>query len=208
MIVRVAAGFALLLGIAALMGYLHLIGKGPFSSLEMRHLRAMKDRMSAPASIAPASFDDFAALPHRLSVAGYSAIERRGVSLEGYVQHMLRAADGGLHLEIVPRPDSARAFQMYVTAEITPQFALDSPGWSFERLAAELRPDHGTLAPWSGGPRRARFRGWLLFDFQYDDSLGLWSGKPAPRLTGWEIHPVTGIELWDDSLAAFVEYPR
>ena len=208
MIVRIAAGFALVLGIAALMGYLHILGKSPFSSLEMRHLREMKERTTSPASFTPFAFDDFAALPHRLSVAEYSAIERRGVSLEGHVQHMLRASDGDIHLEIVPRPDSARAFQMYVTGEITPEFTQGSPRWRFEALAAELRPDRGTHTPWPEEPRRARFRGWLLFDFQYDDSLGLWTDKPAPRMTGWEIHPITGIELWDDSLARFVEYPR
>lgn len=208
MIVRIAAGFALLLGIAALMGYLHVLGKGPLASLEMRHLREMKDRAEVPASVTPYTYADFAALPHRLSVAEYSALERRGVSLEGYVQHMLRAADGDIHLEIVPRPDSTRAFQMYVTGEITPHFVLGSPRWGFERLAAELRPDRGLSAPWPEGPRRARFRGWLLFDFQHDDSLGQWTNAPAPRMTGWEIHPVTGIELWDDSQGRFVEYPR
>jgi hypothetical protein len=207
-IVRIAAGFAFVLGVTALMGYLHVLGKGPFASLEMRHLREMKERVGAPSSVTSCSFEDFAALPHRLSVAEYSAIERRGVSLEGYVQNMLRASDGDIHLEIVPRPDSARAFQMYVTGEITPEFTRGSPRWRFEALAAELRPDRGARTPWTDGPRRARFRGWLLFDFQYDDSLGLWTDRPAPRMTGWEIHPVTGIELWDDALARFVEYPR
>lgn len=208
MIVRIAAGFALVLGVTALMGYLHMIGKGPFASLEMRHLREMKERDGAPASYDPVSFQTFAELPHRLSVAEYSAIERRGVSLEGYVQNMLRASDGDIHLEIVPRPDSTRAFQMYVTGEITPEFAGGSPRWRFEVLAARLRPDLGTEAPWNGGPRRVRFRGWLMFDFQYDDSLGTWTTKPAPRMSGWEIHPITGIELWDDSLGRYVEYPR
>jgi len=207
-IVRIAAAFALVLGITALMGYLHMIGKGPFASLDMRHLRDMKERDTAPSSYTPMSFDDFAALPHRLSVAEYSAIERRGVSLEGYAQNMLRASDGDIHLEIVPHPDSARALQLYVTGEITPEFARDSPRWRFETLAAQLRPDYGTQSPWAGGPRRARFRGWLLFDFQYDDSLGTWKDEVTRRITGWEIHPVTGIELWDDSLARFVEYPR
>lgn len=208
MIVRIAAGFALVLGVTALLGYLHLIGKGPFASLEARHLREMKDRDTTPSSFEPFTVDSFAALPHRLSVAEYSGIERRGVSLVGYVQNMLRASDGDIHLEIVPHPDSLRRFQNYVTGEITPAFRRGSERWRFGPLAAALRPDLGTRTPWPGGPRRARFRGWLLFDFQYDDSLGLWHGKPSPRVTGWEIHPVTGIDLWDDSLGRFVEYPR
>ena len=30
----------------------------------------------------------------------------------------------------------------------------------------------------------------------------------VPRLTMWEIHPVTRIEVRDDSLGAYVEIPR
>jgi hypothetical protein len=207
-IVRIAAGLALVLGVTALIGYLHLIGKSPFSSLEMRHLREMKERTAVPASFEAFTPEDFAALPHRMTVAEYSALERRGVSLEGYVQNLLRASDGDIHIELVPQMDSTGAFQMYVTAEITPEFARGSTRWRVETLAAELRPFYGTKSRWPDGPHRARLRGWLMFDYQYDDSLGLWSGKPAPRVTGWEIHPVTGIELWNDTLARFVEYPR
>jgi hypothetical protein len=207
-IVRIAAAIAFTLGALALLGYLHLLGKGPFASLEMRHLRAMKDRTEPPREYAAYAFEDFDGLPRRLSVAEYSAIERRGVSLEGYVQRMLRAPDGDIHLEIVPRPDSTGAPQIYVTGEITPAFARESPRWRFETLSAELRPPLGVPAAWPRGPRRARFRGWLLFDFQHNDSLGTRGGGANPRMTGWEIHPVTGIELWSESLERFVEYPR
>jgi hypothetical protein len=33
-------------------------------------------------------------------------------------------------------------------------------------------------------------------------------GRVPSRVTGWEIHPVTRIEIWDDARAAFVEYGR
>jgi hypothetical protein len=73
---------------------------------------------------------------------------------------------------------------------------------------ATLQPEFGATTPWEGGPRRTRISGWLLYDFQYDDSLGEWSGDfHPPRATGWEIHPVTAIDIWSDSLG-FVEYPR
>jgi hypothetical protein len=203
---RIAAGLSLALGITVLMAFLHLLGKGPFASLEMRHLRDMKDRTDVPSAPTEYSFEDFRRLPHRLSVAEYSGLERQAVVLEGYVQHMLRAPDGDTHLEIVPYSDSLPA--AYVTAEITPGFVRSSGQWRFERLAAALRPARGTRTPWSGGPRRTRMSGWLLYDFQHDDSLGHGRGDGVPRMTGWEIHPVTAIELWDDSLGRFVEYAR
>lgn len=205
---RIAAGVALALGATVLLAFLHTLGKGPFAALEMRHLRDMKDRTAVPAAYAEYGYEDFARLPHRLSVAEYSALERQGVALEGYVQRMLRASDGDTHLEIVPEPDSAGALRMYVTAEVTPAFARGSDRWHYAGLAAALRPFHATETAWSGGPRRVRLRGWLLYDFQYDDSLGIWSGAVNPRMTGWEIHPVTGIALWDDALGRFVEYAR
>ena len=174
----------------------------------MRHLRAMKDRTAVPIRVEPFTFEAFAALPHRLPVAGYAVIERRAAVVTGYIQHALRASDGDMHLEIIPEPDTTGAGTLYLTGEITPAMLRGSRNWAFGALVATLRPDFGTLGPWVGGPRRARIRGWLLYDFQHDDSLGHWTSDAVPRMTGWEIHPVTGIELWSDSLARFVEYPR
>lgn len=59
--------------------------------------------------------------------------------------------------------------------------------------------------------RRARLTGWLLDDFWNDPDRFPWSIWPhgaARRLSGWEIHPVTRIELWDDSLRRYVELAR
>lgn len=208
MILRIVAGVSLVLGIAGLLGFLHLIGKGPFASLEMRHLREMKDRVEIPAAYDSVGFDDFAELPHHWSVAEYSGLERRAVSLEGYVQRILRASDGDIHLEIVPEPPPRGELVMYVTGEITPGISRGSQRWSYTGIANALRPDFGATTPWEDGPRRARIKGWLLYDFQYDDSLGEWSGDfHPPRATGWEIHPVTAIDLWSDSLG-FMEYTR
>jgi len=62
------------------------------------------------------------------------------------------------------------------------------------------------VTAWDGGPRRVRLTGWLTYDFPYEGAHNR-PGFP-PRIASWEIHPVTRIELWDDTLAAFVDYPR
>ena len=203
MTLRIAALLSLFLGVTGLFGYLHLVGKGPFASLEARHLRAMKDRSTAPANPVPLGFADFRALPSRLTVAEYSAIERRGVSLDGYVRFLLTASDGDYHLEIVHEPPD-HDDPSYVTGEVTPAWSRTSERWRFEPLLAALRPARGATTPWEHGPRRARFTGWLLYDAPYDTPVRVRSR----RMTDWEIHPITRIELWDDRLARFVEYPR
>ena len=205
MTLRIAAALALLLGVGGLLAYLHLVGKGPFASLEERHLRDRKDRSEAPPRVVPVTFADFHALPHGLPVAEYSAIERRGVALEGYVQFLLTASDGDYHLEIANAPPGTPGYDAsYVTGEITPSWSRSSSRWRFESLLAALRPDRGGATPWDGGPVRARFSGWLLYDGPYDAPA---SPRHA-RLTGWEIHPVTKIEVWNDRLAEFVELAR
>jgi hypothetical protein len=213
-ILRVAAVLALVLGAAALLAFLHVLGEGPFVSLEASHLRDMKERLDPPTTVEPFTFDRMIALPHLRPVAEYSAIERRGVSLEGYVQHVLRANDGDFHLELVARPLGPGQWDTaYVSAEITPgiRARTASPsgasGWSYPALMERLRPKIGDVTPWPNGMNRVRISGWLLYDWQYDAP---WHGNshPGDRLTGWEIHPVTGIEVWNERMKRFVEVPR
>jgi hypothetical protein len=207
-ILRLAAALALLLGATGMLLFLTIVGKAPWSPPEMRHLRAMKDRAGTPAAYTAYGTADFLALPHHPPLAATAALERRGVSFTGYAQYMVPSTDGDFHFELTAaprRPDSPDT--AYVTAEATPAFTRGRDGWAFERLVARLRPNHGGETPWEGGPRRVRVSGWLLYDFQYDlDRLA--PAKRAQRLTGWEIHPVTRIEAWDDTLARFVEVPR
>lgn len=205
MTLRIAAALALLLGVAGLFAYLHLLGKGPLVTLEARHLRDMKDRRDPPVVTSRFTIAGFQALPHDWSVAEYSAIERRGVTLEGYVPRMLRAIDDDVHLEVAP----AAGERTYTTAEITPTFRGGSHTWNYETFAHAFRVNGGEVTSWDSGPRRVRLTGWLLYDFQYDQRPNLKSGASDPvRLTGWEIHPVTRIEVWNDSLGAFAELPR
>lgn len=210
MTLRIAAALSVALGAAALLAFLHVLGEGPFASAEARHLRAMKDRTAAPSEVTPTSLEAMAALPHARSLADYETIERRGVSLEGYVQHLLRASDGDLHLEVVANPVSPAGWDTaYVTAEITPSVRRSAPGWSYETLVERFHPRLGGVTPWADGTRRVRLTGWLLYDWQYDHPTH--PGRPGPaaaRLTGWEIHPVTRIEVWSAARSRFEDVPR
>lgn len=210
---RVLAALALLAGTSMLLYYLWWIGESPFSPPEDRHLREMKERVTVPDRYRTFTFEDFAALPHARPLAEFAPLERQGVTLEGYVQNMHRSLDGDFHLAIIRRADPERWLNVSpVTGEITPESRRGSRRWTWEKLVARFRPFSQT-GGWPGGPRRARVSGWLLYDFQYDEPymmtrIPLQPPSGVRRLTGWEIHPVTRIEFWDDSLRTFVEYPR
>lgn len=208
MTVRTLAALTLSLGTVTLLGGLALLGRGPGVPPELRHLRAGKSRVTAPGTYAAWTADSFVALPHGRPLAAYAPLERRGVSLEGWVQRTMLAGDGDLHLEIAATPRAAAGPDTaYLTAEVTPQWRRPG-GWTNEALVALFRPNRGGVTAWDGGPRRVRVSGWLLYDFQYDARPTAWSlQNQAPRLTGWEIHPVTRIEVWDEARGAWREVP-
>ena len=206
MMLRIAAAVAVVLGVTILMLYFNEVGKAPWSSAAMRTLRQMKARTVAPASCEPTTFAAMTALPRNAPLAEYAAIERRAVSLEGYVQRIVRAPDGDLHLDFADTLAADGHLVPFLSAEITPRWHRGSGRWRFERLVALLRPYAGGPIRWDAPPRRVRLSGWLMYDFPYEGE-GTVFGFP-PHLTLWEIHPVTRIEAWDDSLARFVEFPR
>lgn len=223
MILRLAALGALVLSLATVFAYLHVVGRGPFAAPEARHLRAMKERTARPASVTPLRFADFGALPHGAPLAAYAKLERQAVSLDGYVSGMIRSSDGDIHLEITTTPRRRGDPEVvYVTGEVTPAFQRDG-GWSYEPLRQRFQPATGG-PPFDRAPARVRIEGWLLYDWQYDgrpttDPLReLWNQiRPGrertapvrrthsiwPRLTGWEIHPVTAIDVWDAAAGRF-----
>jgi hypothetical protein len=205
---RTLAALTLSLGAVALLGGLAVLGKGPGVPRELRALRAGKGRTAAPERYAAWTTDSFVALPHGRPLAAYAPLERKGVSLEGWVQRTMLAGDGDLHLEIVPTPRaSGGADTAYVTGEVTPQWRRPG-GWTNESLVSLFRPNRGGVTPWEAGPRRVRVSGWLLYDHQYDRTPTSWSLRnQAPRLTGWEIHPVTRIEVWDEARGDGREVP-
>lgn len=203
---RIAAVAALVLGAGLVLAYLTVMDKGPFATPAGRHQRQMKDRATEPAAYEPVSFADLAALPRVQDVSVYAPVEQRGVSLECYVQRMFRAHDGDYHLDLAPAPGEATAPQRYYcAAEITPQWHAHSSTWRFEGLAAAFRPLWGAGA-WDRPPRRVRLSGWLMYDPEHATPP---DGAPYPTLLSqYEVHPVTRIEVWDDSLAAFAEIVR
>jgi hypothetical protein len=209
-ILRIAAALSLVLGVATMLGYFSWIGEGPLSGPAERHLRRMKERVEAPTVVTPITFAGMQALPHARPLAEYAALERRGVSLEGYVNYMRFSSDGDYHMSVFEKPPQ-QAGPLGLTAELTPAWQRGSRWWRWEPLETALQTVSD--ADWPGGPHRVRITGWLLYDFQYDapwvqdKRVRLQAQVPA-RLTAWEIHPVTRIEIWDDTRLAFVEYGR
>ncbi|MFN8586598.1 MAG: hypothetical protein U0704_02265 [Candidatus Eisenbacteria bacterium] len=188
---------------------LSLLGASPTSAPEARHLRDMKNRTTVPATYTPWTLADFQALPHGATLERRARREAQAVSFEGWNQRMMMAGDGDAHLELVATPlTSGGRDTVYVTGEVTPAFRR-SGAWRYDRLLELFRPNRGGQSPWDSGPARVRVSGWLLYDYQYDHAPTSWSlAHSAPRATGWEIHPVTRIERWDEGRAAWVEVPR
>ena len=202
MILRVLAAASLVLGVAILMGFLYALGEGPFASVSARHLRAMKNRAAAPPRCDALPIAAMGALPRGGSYRDYGAFEARGVAVEGYVERMIRAADGDLHLDL---RGPAGPGTPYAIAEITPAWRRGSRRWGYDALVVALRADGGVSA-WEGGPRRVRLSGWLMYDFPHE-GMRPRPGLP-PAVAAWEVHPVTKIEIWSDSLGRYLEYPR
>ena len=210
MIVRSLGVIAFLTGAAVLVLGLGLLGRGFGLPEQTRHLRTMKDRVEPPDQVRDVDMNYFAALPHGVSVAVRTPYEREGVRMTGWVQRMLLSGDGDLHLELTEQPrQPTERDTVYVVAEITPPWREQRRGWAYESLLVAFRPNRGGATAWDAGPRRVRLTGWLLYDHQYDKPVTTWSLQYAKaRRTGWEIHPVTGIELWDDAVQGWRELAR
>lgn len=210
MIVRSLAVLIFVAGAAALMSGLALLGRAPGLPEQTRHLRQMKDRLEPPTDVQSFTMADFAALPHHIPLATRRALEARGVLMSGWVQRIVLSGDGDLHLELVENQRHlGERDTAYVVAEITPPWREQSKGWAYESLLVAFRPNRGGRAPWEAGPRRVRLTGWLTLDHPYDRPVSTWlQQRGAPRRTGWEMHPVTRIELWDEASSAWQELRR
>ena len=210
MIARSLAVIAFLLGAAALVVGLSLLGRSPGLPEQTRQLRTMKDRTEAPEQVRDVDMAFFAGLPHGAPLQENASLERQGVRMEGWVQRILLSGDGDVHLELVEkRRVAGERDTVYVVAEVTPPWRQQRRGWAYESLLVAFRPNTGGATAWDAGPRRVRLTGWLLYDHPYDKPVTQWTldhGKA--RRTGWEIHPVTGIELWDDGASGWRELAR
>jgi len=209
-VLRSFAVLVFCVGAAALVAALAVLGRIPGLPERTRHLRAMKDRDDPPHDARTMTMAEFAQLPHDLPLTARGALENRGVRIQGWIQRMILSADGDVHLELVEHPRMADDRDTaYVTAEITPPWRERSRGWAYESLLVAFRPPHGGPSPWEAGPRQVRLTGWLFFDQPYHRNVSTWLQlHSAPRVTGWEIHPVTRIELWDDAVGSWRELAR
>ena len=210
MIFRSLAVLIFAAGAAVLVAGLALLGRAPGLPEQTRHLRAMKDRADPPTQLLTYTMGDFEALPHHIPLAERRAIESHGVQMTGWVQRVVSSGDGDLHLELA---ETRRRLEdrdtAYVVAEITPPWRESAKGWAYESLLVAFRPNLGGPAPWDAGPRRVRLTGWLMLDHPYDKPVSNWLLlHGTPRVTGWEIHPVTRIEMWDDGSGTWRELRR
>jgi hypothetical protein len=187
-------------GAAALVAGLALLGRGVGLPEPTVHLRSMKDRVQPPDSVRDVDMTFFANLPHRPPMTERAALEREGVRMTGWVQRILYSGDGDLHLELAEHRRTADDRDTaYVTAEITPPWRGPHRAWGYDSLLVAFRPNTGGATRWEAGPRRVRLTGWLLYDHPYDRIPSSWLlANGTARRTGWEIHPITAIELWDD----------
>ncbi|MEP6993122.1 MAG: hypothetical protein ABI968_01280 [Acidobacteriota bacterium] len=115
--------------------------------------------------------------------------------------HSPKSADHDTILELVPTSNAMdRAHRVH---------AIVTPQW--RQIVAADRVD------WSTGALRAHFlrrwvtvRGWLLFNSEAAAKslhTAAMAGPDITRVTAWEIHPVTSLELQEDVLDQQAELP-
>jgi hypothetical protein len=70
------------------------------------HLQAMKERLDEPSQLVRMTIPEIAALPQfpraytRLQLADITALERRGVVVEGFVARLRQMTDGDYHIQL------------------------------------------------------------------------------------------------------------
>jgi len=149
------------------------------------HLAAMKARTDEPAALSPMTIAALFALPRppraytRVQLADITALENRGVIVTGFVARVDPQRDGDFHVQITAQPLGHclrhTASDQLIT-ELTPQFQVRRPAYTLDALRALCGTD-----------TQVRISGWLLYDAPHDRDW--W------RSTGWEVHPVTRIEV-------------
>lgn len=169
---------------------------GAAMTSKVRAFSRLKNRDAAPRA---EDFDAAVTLAEVLRPGDDRArwAESRAAALEGYV---VGVSPGGIeaancysvvrrdtHVYLAARPDASERERVVV--EVTPRVreaaARRGLDWSEEGLRRTLVG------------RRCRVEGWLLYDIEHDEE----SENTAPgragnwRASGWEIHPVTKIEI-------------
>ncbi len=170
--------------------------QGMAISARRQEFLSLKNRAGMPAR---EDFDESVTLAAMLEPGDDRArwSQSRAAVIEGYV---LEVRKGGIesancfsvtsrdiHIHIGARPDAPP--REMVVVEVTPRVrewaGRQNLDWSEAALAREL------VGRW------CRFEGWLLFDIEHaDESENTRPGGAGNwRATGWEIHPVTDINV-------------
>jgi hypothetical protein len=130
----------------------------------------------------------------------------QGVAVDAYV---IEVRDGGMGSSNCHSPDPANQDTVLVLSPgkdvsdgAQRLIAVITPQW--RRIAAQSRLDWSTRAIRAKYLRKSvTITGWLLFDFEAAArarNTAPLGGAALSRATAWEIHPVTGIDLDDESL--------
>ena len=94
--------------------------------------------------------------------------------------HWTGAAEVDWHIALVGEPGKGE--EESVVVETTPRVRRNHPQWTAPRLH-----------PWVDAAAPVRISGWLMLDPEHRNHLGRYRG------TLWEVHPITQIEVWQDT---------
>src|SRR5262245_39395478 len=124
-------------------------GSGPAGPDEMpaaereAHLREMKDRLDDPRQLFPMTISEIAALPQfpraytRQQFIEISALEKRGVTVRGFVARLRQMQDGDYHVQLTEAwPGQCRGGDTpdQFFTELTPGIRARKPAYTWERL--------------------------------------------------------------------------
>lgn len=102
---------------------------------------------------------------------------QRGGSGESTNCHWTRSSQVDWHIALVAKPGEGE--RDAVVVETTPRVRQHHPRWTVSRLR-----------PWVNSIEPVRISGWLMMDPEHRNHLGRY------RVTLWEIHPITKIEVY------------
>lgn len=180
---------------------------GPTGDGGDRETNRLKNRTDLPSSYHDVTFEAIAGLPypvdrphrHDWTTAHLNEIARyegTPVRVTGYIValkpqtggsgestncHWTGSADVDWHIALVG--EAGKGEDESVVVETTPRIRRSHPQWTSARLR-----------PWVDAAAPVRISGWLMLDPEHRNHLGRYRG------TLWEVHPITGIEVWQDSV--------
>jgi uncharacterized protein YraI len=135
-----------------------------------------------------------------LAAAEITPFEGVALTVTGFIVNKVKLENGGegtncgftlnpeidWHIPLVEHPNDPE--KLSIVVETTPRVRKNHPSWT-----------PTALTPWVNATNPVRISGWLMFDpdhppMVYDPAHPNAAGKY--RITLWEIHPITKIEVW------------